>query len=214
MKKMLIMFLVLLLMISCFSTWTVTYATEPPRRYDDVSYDSWYAGAVDYVSWGLMEGDGEKFFPERILTRAELAMIIVRFAHINLREFTYEKSPFEDVRVDSWYGKAVSWVKENGLMIGTSSATFKPNDIVTREQLCVTLARLAEYRGNTNSEGSATNFTDSNEISVWAVDGVNYMITRGIFKGTPENKILPQKGITRAETAMVLSRFSKTASSQ
>lgn len=209
MKRITLLLLIILLMINCFSTSIAFIAVEPPRNYSDVSEDSWYAGAVDYVSWGLMEGDGERFFPERTMIRSELAMIIVRLAHINLHEFTYEIDPYEDVDIDSWYGKAVSWVKENGLMVGVNNTEFDPNGVITREQLCVVLTRFAEYKGESLDGSVPSEFVDFNEISEWAIDGVSNMIKCGVIKGTPGNKVSPQKGVTRAEVATILYRYSQ-----
>ena len=38
-----------------------------------------------------------------------------------------EDTGFSDVAADAWYAGAVEYVRDNGLMSGTGSATFSPN---------------------------------------------------------------------------------------
>lgn len=45
------------------------------------------------------------------------------------------KRDFKDVNPNSILGKAVKWLKANGIMKGYSDGTFRPNDYVTRDQL-------------------------------------------------------------------------------
>ena len=50
---------------------------------------------------------------------------------------------FSDVSADSWYADAVDYVRSNGLMSGTSAATFDPDGTMTRSMLAQTLYRAA-----------------------------------------------------------------------
>ena len=46
-----------------------------------------------------------------------------------------EDTGFADVAADAWYAEAVEYVRDNGLMSGTSATTFSPNDIMTRSKI-------------------------------------------------------------------------------
>lgn len=48
---------------------------------------------------------------------------------------------YTDVDADAWYADAVSYVTENGLMGGTSSTAFSPEDAMTRSMLATVLYR-------------------------------------------------------------------------
>jgi len=78
MKKITALLLALLMLIS---TALSVSATEPPRKFDDVPEDAWYAAHVDTVSWGLMKGTSETTFsPDMTLSRAMVVTILYRMA--------------------------------------------------------------------------------------------------------------------------------------
>ena len=51
---------------------------------------------------------------------------------------------FSDVDAGSWYADAVAYVRDNGLMSGTSDTTFEPDGTMTRAMLVTTLYRAAD----------------------------------------------------------------------
>jgi hypothetical protein len=54
-------------------------------------------------------------------------------------------NPFTDVNEDDWFYEAVKYVNKRGLMIGKDSlTTFKPNDVHTRAEWVMVLARMSE----------------------------------------------------------------------
>ena len=54
-----------------------------------------------------------------------------------------EDTGFSDVAADAWYADAVTYVRDNGLMSGTSDKTFTPGGTMTRGMLVTTLYRMA-----------------------------------------------------------------------
>lgn len=57
---------------------------------------------------------------------------------------TFEKKgePFYDVRPGDWFYDAVTWASKNGIVLGVTEDTYRPNDPVTREQLAAILMRF------------------------------------------------------------------------
>lgn len=51
--------------------------------------------------------------------------------------------PFADVQPDHWAYDDIVWAYEEGYMNGKSAAAFEPGGSVTRQQVCMVLARLA-----------------------------------------------------------------------
>lgn len=51
---------------------------------------------------------------------------------------------YTDVDADAWYAGAVNYVRENGLMGGTSDTTFSPEGAMSRAMLATVLYRAAE----------------------------------------------------------------------
>ena len=69
-----------------------------------------------------------------------LAMLL----SLNLTAFAaVEDTGYSDVAADAWYADAVAYVRDNGLMSGTSETAFEPDGTMTRGMLVTTLYRLA-----------------------------------------------------------------------
>ncbi len=49
--------------------------------------------------------------------------------------------PFKDVPADRWSASAIAWAKERGIVTGYPDGTFRPDQAVSREELCVILHR-------------------------------------------------------------------------
>ena len=93
-------------------------------------------------------------------------------------------APFADVPEGHWAEAAIRYVWENGLMNGTSAASFNPGGTVSRQQVWMILARMA---GADSAEMAAA--------KAWAVAG-------GISDGTS-----PGGAVTRQQFAALLYRF-------
>ncbi len=51
--------------------------------------------------------------------------------------------PFTDVKGDQWYANFVDYAYNHGLMAGTSSSTFSPNQTMTRGMLVTVIHAIA-----------------------------------------------------------------------
>ena len=78
-----------------------------------------------------------------------------------------EDTGYADVDAGSWYAQAVEYVRDNGLMSGTSDTQFSPGGTMTRAMLAQTLYRAA---GNLSVSGSDS-FTDTQD-GAWYADAV------------------------------------------
>lgn len=65
------------------------------------------------------------------------------------------------------------------------------------------LKESGQYQKLEKIEKSLKDFTDKNNVSMYAVDSVDYMISTGIIKGA-NNLINPKASTTRAEVSQVL----------
>lgn len=97
------------------------------------------------VGGGLFEPNGET-------TRAMLVMVLFRMA--GAPDMAGRESSFTDVSADSWYGAAVIWASENGIVNGIGGGLFDPDTSLTREQMAMMLYRFAGYLGS-NTEKRA-----------------------------------------------------------
>ena len=112
-------------------------------------------------------------------------------------------SSFSDVPQDAWYHDAVNWACEAGIASGYSAQRFGPNEPITREQLAALLWRSA---GSPAPDSTAT-FPDQSVISAFAQQAAAWAQQAGIITGRDSGRFDPHGLATRAETAVILSRY-------
>lgn len=112
--------------------------------------------------------------------------------------------PFKDVNLSAWYGEAVKFCYEHGLMVGTAVDQFSPDDDVTRAMVCVVLWRHA---GAPEPEGD--NYFLDVPKDKWYTDAINWMYERGVAGGVGHGLFEPNKAITRQDMAAILYWFSE-----
>ena len=118
-----------------------------------------------------------------------------------------EDTGFSDVAVDAWYAEAVEYVRDNGLMSGTSAATFAPNDTMTRSMLATTLYRAA---GSPSVSGSDA-FTDTQE-GAWYADAVLWASQEGVISGYGNGLFGTNDPVSREQIATILWRYAGSPS--
>ena len=121
----------------------------------------------------------------------------------NLTAFAaVEDTGFSDVAVDAWYADAVAYVRDNGLMSGTSAATFEPDGAMTRAMLAATVYRAA---GSPAVSGTDS-FTDTAD-GAWYADAVLWAARQGIISGYGNGLFGPGAPVSREQIAAILWRY-------
>ena len=191
----------------------------PPVEWDnpftDVKKTSWYYDSVGEVyEAGLMVGRTDTTFaPDEKMTRAEFVCVIGRLVETDFDEYIGQ-TEFSDVRLESdsqkWFSKYVYWADANEIMVG-SDGKFRPNDPITREEICCVLIRLADYLNFTlDKTETKITFADSKKISAWAKTQVEEAQVTGLIFGSSSNGklyVYPQNNAKRAEVAAMVLRF-------
>lgn len=178
--------------------------------FTDVERDSWYfdAAACAYREGWIKGTDDTKFSPDLKMTRAMLTAILWRWKGAP----EVYKNPFSDVADSEWYTYAVSWAAAAGIVKGTGDNEFSPNDTMTREQLVTLLFRYAEkYDIDTKAINDLSAFSDAAAVSDYASDAMRWAVAEGLIVGATDGgqiTLNPQGGISRAESAVLLQRFS------
>ena len=190
---------------------TTRYTTQPQNKvcpseaFSDLDVTQWYHEPVDYMlETGMMNGmSATTFEPNGTLTRAQLVTVLYR--HAGSPDVTGLPNPFADVAPQSWYAKAVIWAAANGVVKGTSAATFAPEDAITREQIAAILYR---YNGEAVTEDRLSSFPDADAVSGYAVEAMQWAVSRGLISGDPASDgtlwLRPRDGATRAQIAKIL----------
>ncbi len=158
--------------------------------------------AVKYVyEHGVFEGTGETTFdPAAVMSRGMLVTVLWRMSG------KPEAAPaaFADVAADAWYGPAVAWAAESGLVNGYSETTFAPNDDLTQEQILTILHRWAGLPAAENTPPETVN--GISEAHEYAVSALCWAAESGVAEvGTEALK--PLQPMSRADVAGVLMRW-------
>ena len=181
----------------------------PDGPFTDVYSGEWYASAVQFVhDRGLMTGVSEtEFAPEADVTRAMFVTVLYRLE--NRPDLSNEilGYPFADVDAQSWYGNAVYWARQNGIVAGVSDESFAPEENITREQMAAILYRYAKYKAYDTAANGNLNYTDSSAISDYAAEATVWAADKGILQGNEDGTFAPAANATRAQTAAVFQRI-------
>lgn len=181
----------------------------------DIS-NHWAYSAISYMlNNGLMSGmTAYKFEPNTNITRAMFVSLLYRLAgRPNVSLSASSSNSFSDVRdQNSYYYYAVAWASSNGIVSGYTDGTFKPDNLVTREQCASFLYRFARYKNlNLNYSNSSLNqFTDVGQVSSYALIPMKWAVSRGIMSGTTTTTLSPQTTCTRAMSAQLLKKLIDT----
>lgn len=181
--------------------------------YMDVTENDWFYDAVmDLNSEGVVVTPGDGLFhPYENTARAQLAVILYRME--KEPEVTTTKS-FPDVEKGMWYTDAILWAAENDILTGYENGYFGTADNITREQLAVMLYRYAKFKGYTGvDQADFSRFVDADALQPFSKEGMAWAVANGIIQGkdldndTKPETLQPQGSASRAETAVMLSRF-------
>ena len=169
--------------------------------FTDVHAEDYY---YDAVLWAAQKGitggvSSSLFAPEDGCTRAQIVTFLWRTAG---SPEPSALSSFNDVPSDKYYAKAVAWAVENGIAVGTTAATFSPDDICTRAHGVTFLYRAAKA---TASVGASA-FTDVADSAYYA-DAVKWATEQGITKGISSTLFGPDETCTRAQIVTFLYRM-------
>ena len=161
--------------------------------------NGWSRDAVaSAVENGLLRGNDGKLDPAGLLTRAQLATVIVRAFRATAEA---DLSGFTDVKAEDWYYSALARAKGMAVMNGTSGSTMSPDRPISRQEVFVLLARalkLADGKAETLNA-----YKDAESVGAWAVGGTAAMVSAGYVSGS-DGYLLPTANITREQFAQIL----------
>ena len=113
-----------------------------------------------------------------------------------------EDTGFSDVDADDWFAESAVYVRDNGVMNGTSDTTFNPNGTTSRGQIAAILYRAA---GSPAVSGAA-DFPDVAAGAYYA-DAASWAAANGIVTGYSDGTFGPGDPITRQQLAAILWRY-------
>lgn len=166
--------------------------------FQDVTAGSTHAEAINsLVVRGITRGCAPgRYCPQRAVTRAQLATLLVR-AMDDVDPASGTR--FSDVPSGSTHAGAIAALADGGIIQGCGGGGFCPDDRVSRAQVATLLTRAFGWPTQTPSfRDVPTRGTHSREIGGTAAAGVT--------KGCRAGHFCPTDPVTRAEVASLLDR--------
>lgn len=174
---------------------------QAPVVFSDMDAAHWaYESVMTLKNKNIINGyeDGS-FRPEGVVTRAEFIKMAVLALGL---EPTDGEAVFSDVSESDWYYEAVTIGAQSGIITGYPDGTFRPDAIVTREEMAVMLHRAyTKYAPEKLMGGEEVTFADAADISDWAAEAVAALSRAGVLSGGADGSFEPARGAARGETA-------------
>ena len=156
----------------------------------------------DHYAYVVGYPDG-MVYPQKNITRAEVATIFFRLLTDETREANMTKSnSYNDMKEGAWYTCAVSTLSKMGIIKGYEDGSFKPDASISRAEFAAIAARF-------DPDGDKTPATFSDVSSHWAKDEISIAANHGWIKGYEDGSFKPDQKITRAETMTLVNRVLK-----
>ncbi|WP_372637381.1 S-layer homology domain-containing protein [Cohnella sp.] len=137
------------------------------------------------------------FSPDRNVTRAELAAMLVRVFD---RDENAAPGDFPDVGDGHWAKKYIDRASGMSLMIGYPDGSFKPDAPITRAEMASAIAPLLP-----GATGASAGFTDTE--GSWAQAVIEQANAAGIVYGYEDGTFRPNSKLTRAEAVTMIGRL-------
>lgn len=190
-----------------FTGTTLLTFSVGERLFTDLSGDSPYYDAACYLCQkGIFMGTGQGTFqPDQTMTRGMLAEVLYRMQ--GSPDIAITEQAFSDVQSESWYAAAVSWAKEEEVLLGIYDGVFGADQAVTTEQLATALYRLEIKNGNQAELENADLQEGQTCASEYAREAVSWAYGEGILQGENGALFNSRDSLTRAQAALILAAY-------
>ncbi|MFC0213458.1 S8 family serine peptidase [Paenibacillus chartarius] len=149
----------------------------------------------------------DQFSPDRRVTRAEAVAMAVRALGLGAGE----TAAFRDVARGDWYYGSVAAAVKAGLISGYEDGSFRPEQLVTRQELAVIMSRMAHYAGQASDASypdALRSYGDRDRIADWAKESMALWVQSEVLTGDGSG-LKPEAPATRAELATMVYRLMK-----
>lgn len=150
-------------------------------------------------------GDDFFFYPERAMTRAELVQVLAKFCLMDKEWVWNGEFSFSDMTTKESYTEAAEMLREMGILTGLPGGIFGGGQIATRAEVATILCRMMGLPPEERSEEEHF-FLDHGQHNGWADGYIDALAQAGVVNGTGDAYFAPDRAITRAELAAMLSR--------
>lgn len=159
------------------------------------------------------DGKGDIFRPNAPVTRAELAVLIIKSLQPGKPlKLSPTSTPFSDVTHKHWASGYINLAVKKGIITGFSDGTFKPNKKTTRAEITAIILRAMgrekyiKVIKNKHTDIITLPFTDIDNKH-WSASYVVIALRENVVGGYKDQTFRPNQNVTRAEAATMIIRM-------
>lgn len=179
---------------------TLTGSVSPSNAYNkNLKWTSSNNSIATVSSTGVVTGKGVGTVTIKAISRDGTAVSASKTITVK------SGVPFNDIKVSAWYFDALTYMYSNRYISGTTSTTFSPNMNLSRGMLVTILWNM---EGRPNVSG-ANKFSDVTNVNAWYYKAIIWASQNRVVNGYKDGTFMPNKDITREETAAILMNYSK-----
>ena len=173
----------------------------------DVDDDYWAAVPISILAMeNVITGyPDETFRPEGEITRAELCTLLIKSLQTqeNMQpEIFGEETVYKDVADNHWAYEFITQASKRGMVKGYPDNTFNPNGNITRAEGVAMIARFARLQDTPVAEIPFPDVPGRH----WATNYIYSAKAEQMLEYLEGQKFEPDKNLTRAEVAEILSK--------
>lgn len=194
--KILFLYLICLIMIFSSNVFAVDYS--------DLNKSHWaYNVIMDMTSKKILSGyPGNTFIPDKPVTRAEFAKILV--LTLNLKE--KNNISFQDVAKEHW---AYNYIEVASKYLSAyrgenDTLFFRPSDEAVREDVAVSVVMAAGLQDSSYKLSTLNKFSDKENISENLKKYVAIAVENELMRGNADGTFNPKGKLTRAEVCQLM----------
>lgn len=216
MKKIISLILTVLMLLASAAIVNADTTAVETNIFSDVPKNHWAKTEIEYFyEQGIVDGYGNGIFkPSGGVTREEFCKLLV--STFKYEPETPKTQSFSDVKANRWSYKYVEACR-NFLTAYSNPfgglPSFRPTEDATREDIAVALVLMMGYTEEDakDKDYAIKNFADGSSIAPALRLYVSIACEKGLINGYPDGTFGPTKGISRAETVVLLNRVTKQA---
>ena len=174
---------------------------------NDVAQQNPYREGIQFTcSRGLLEDSDGYFFPDNILTREELAVMLYRYSG---EPMTRYPANIPDVQPGMHAYSAVCWCVEQEILTLGADGLFSREKQITYEQFLAALTRFANAEGlTTKAYFNLSTIPGSEDIHSWAIDACKWAAKADILILDNDGYFSARAPLSREKSAELFFRFS------
>lgn len=187
-------------------------SVDPAKQTNTPS--SWAKSEVDAaIAAGLVPTlTGNPKYTDAI-TREQFAELVVQTVDVIYGGDLFDQSKVSMVHFADYNTEAIQKAASINVVNGMGDGTFAPKVTTNREQIATMIYRawvhldVMTHCGVPEADNSYDKFTDRNQVSAWATEGVSALAAAGLMNGTSATTLSPKDSCTVEQSILLLYRL-------